>query len=154
MSYNQKIFLSWKRTPLIFDFWGKFYSPQKKESRKKNELIGKTLSYGKIKRKAKVLRNINEKEFFPGWTPLIINSGGVVLEVGGMLQHGALVSRKFNKPSDVNKSYLFQLISEKYNLFNNLKIFGFKVVLLKKISLGVVFLLKKHKQMKMIYCLW
>ncbi len=111
------------------------------------------MSYGKIKRKAKVLRNINEKEFFPGWTPLIINSGGVVLEVGGMLQHGALVSRKFNKPSDVNKSYLFQLISEKYNLINNLKIFGFKVVLLKKISLGVVFLLKKHKQMKMIYCL-
>ena len=34
----------------------------------------------------------------PGWTPLIINSGGVVLEVGGMLQHGALVSREFNKP--------------------------------------------------------
>ena len=33
----------------------------------------------------------------PGWTPLIINSGGVVLEVGGMLQHGALVSREFNK---------------------------------------------------------
>ena len=33
----------------------------------------------------------------PGWTPLIINSGGVILEVGGMLQHGALVSREFNK---------------------------------------------------------
>ena len=28
----------------------------------------------------------------------LINSGGVVLEVGGMLQHGALVSREFNKP--------------------------------------------------------
>ena len=66
------------------------------------------MSYGKIKGKAKVLRNVNEKEFFPGeilvtyatdpgWTPLIINSGGVVLEVGGMLQHGALVSREFNK---------------------------------------------------------
>ena len=50
------------------------------------------MSYGKIKGKAKVLRNVNEK-----WTPLIINSGGVVLEFGGMLQHGALVSREFNK---------------------------------------------------------
>ena len=65
MSYNQKIFLSWKRTPLIFDSWGKFYSPQKKESRNKNELIGETVSYGKIKGKAKVLRNVNEKELFP-----------------------------------------------------------------------------------------
>jgi pyruvate,water dikinase len=109
MSYNQKIFLSWKRTPLIFDSRGKFFSPPKKESRNKNELIGETVSYGKIKGKAKVLRNVNEKDFFPGeilvtyatdpgWTPLIINSGGVVLEVGGMLQHGALVSREFNKP--------------------------------------------------------
>ena len=108
-SYNQKIFLSWKRKPLIFDSRGKFFSPPKKESRNKNELIGETVSYGKIKGKAKVLRNVNEKDFFPGeilvtyatdpgWTPLIINSGGVVLEVGGMLQHGALVSREFNKP--------------------------------------------------------
>ena len=38
----------------------------------------------------------------PGWTPLIINCAGIVLEVGGMLQHGALVSREFNKPCIVN----------------------------------------------------
>ncbi|MDH7578083.1 MAG: PEP-utilizing enzyme [Bacillota bacterium] len=34
----------------------------------------------------------------PGWTPLFINAAGVILEVGGMLQHGALVAREYGKP--------------------------------------------------------
>jgi pyruvate,water dikinase len=34
----------------------------------------------------------------PGWTPLFINAAAVVLEVGGMLQHGALVAREYGKP--------------------------------------------------------
>lgn len=34
----------------------------------------------------------------PGWTPLFINAAAVILEVGGALQHGALVAREFGKP--------------------------------------------------------
>ena len=34
----------------------------------------------------------------PGWTPLFLNAAAVVLEVGGMLQHGALVAREYGKP--------------------------------------------------------
>ena len=34
----------------------------------------------------------------PGWTPLFVNAAAVILEVGGVLQHGALVAREFNKP--------------------------------------------------------
>ena len=34
----------------------------------------------------------------PGWTPLFINAAAVVLEVGGELQHGALVAREYAKP--------------------------------------------------------
>lgn len=34
----------------------------------------------------------------PGWTPLFVNAGAIVLEVGGVLQHGALVAREFGKP--------------------------------------------------------
>lgn len=34
----------------------------------------------------------------PGWTPLFVNAGAVVLEVGGVLQHGAVVAREFGKP--------------------------------------------------------
>jgi rifampicin phosphotransferase len=34
----------------------------------------------------------------PGWTPLFLSAGGIVLEVGGLLQHGALVAREYCKP--------------------------------------------------------
>ncbi len=34
----------------------------------------------------------------PGWTPLFINATAVVLEIGGELQHGALVAREYGKP--------------------------------------------------------
>ena len=34
----------------------------------------------------------------PGWTPLFVNAAAVVLEVGGMMQHGALVAREYGKP--------------------------------------------------------
>ena len=34
----------------------------------------------------------------PGWTPLFINAAAIVLEIGGELQHGALVAREYGKP--------------------------------------------------------
>ena len=34
----------------------------------------------------------------PGWTPLFIPAAAVILEVGGELQHGALVAREYGKP--------------------------------------------------------
>ena len=118
-----KIFESWKRAPILFDSRGRIFFQEKKVSNKKNELIGDTVSFGKIRGKAKVLNYVNEKEFNPGeilitkatdpgWTPLIINCGGIVLEVGGMLQHGALVSREFNKPCVVGIENVTQIIKD------------------------------------------
>ncbi|MCO7223355.1 PEP/pyruvate-binding domain-containing protein [Pleionea sp. CnH1-48] len=34
----------------------------------------------------------------PGWTPLFVNASAIILEVGGILQHGAVVAREFGKP--------------------------------------------------------
>jgi len=34
----------------------------------------------------------------PGWTPLFVNAAAIVLEVGGALQHGAVVAREYGKP--------------------------------------------------------
>ena len=118
-----KIFNSWKRFPLLFDSRGRLFFQEKKISNKKNELIGDTVSFGKIRGKAKVLLSVNEKVFNPGeilitkatdpgWTPLIINCGGIVLEVGGMLQHGALVSREFNKPCVVGIDNVTKIIKD------------------------------------------
>ena len=34
----------------------------------------------------------------PGWTPLFVNAEAIILEVGGMLQHGGVVAREYGKP--------------------------------------------------------
>ena len=34
----------------------------------------------------------------PSWTPLFINTGGVVMEVGGPMQHGAIIAREYGIP--------------------------------------------------------
>lgn len=38
----------------------------------------------------------------PGWTPLFASAGAVVLELGGMLSHGAVVAREYQVPMVVN----------------------------------------------------
>jgi len=37
----------------------------------------------------------------PGWTPLFMIAGGLVLERGGILSHGAIVAREFGIPAVV-----------------------------------------------------
>jgi len=118
-----EVYNSWKRTPVLFDSRGRILTVEKKMANKKNELIGETVSFGRVRGKAKVLNSVNEKEFHPGeilitkatdpgWTPLIINCGGIVLEVGGMLQHGALVSREFNKPCVVGIENVTNIVKD------------------------------------------
>ena len=36
-----------------------------------------------------------------GWTPLFLTAGGLVMEMGGMLSHGAVVAREYGIPAVV-----------------------------------------------------
>lgn len=94
--------------PLVIDSRGKILRPPKKEA-KEGEVVGEPISAGMVRGKAKVLRRPDEKPVLPGeilvaratdpgWTPLFLNAGGIILEVGGILQHGALVAREYCKP--------------------------------------------------------
>ncbi len=94
--------------PRIIDSRGKILRPPKKEAGE-GELVGEPISPGVIRGKVKVLHRPDEKPILPGdilvtqatdpgWTPLFINAGGIILEVGGLLQHGALVAREYGKP--------------------------------------------------------
>lgn len=72
-------------------------------------LAGVAVSPGVATGPIKVLNDPFEKEVEPGdilvavttdpgWTPLFINAAAVILEIGGELQHGALVAREYGKP--------------------------------------------------------
>jgi len=37
----------------------------------------------------------------PGWTPLFINAGGLILEIGGIMTHGSVVAREYGIPAVV-----------------------------------------------------
>jgi pyruvate,water dikinase len=34
----------------------------------------------------------------PGWTPLFVNASAIILQVGGVMQHGGVVAREYGKP--------------------------------------------------------
>jgi pyruvate,water dikinase len=37
----------------------------------------------------------------PGWTPLFLRAGGLVMETGGAMAHGAIVAREYGIPAVV-----------------------------------------------------
>jgi rifampicin phosphotransferase len=38
----------------------------------------------------------------PSWTPLFLTAGGLIMEVGGMMTHGAVVAREYGIPAIVS----------------------------------------------------
>jgi phosphoenolpyruvate synthase/pyruvate phosphate dikinase len=94
--------------PRVIDSRGRILRAPRKEAAE-GELLGVAISPGLIRGPVKVLNTPDEKPVLPGdvlvaratdpgWTPLFLNAGAIVLEVGGMLQHGALVAREYGKP--------------------------------------------------------
>lgn len=79
--------------------------------KKQTELIGIPGSFGIIKAKARVISSVNEvnalcegeilvtKFTDPAWTPYFARISGLVTETGGMLSHGAVVSREYGIPA-------------------------------------------------------
>ena len=48
----------------------------------------------------------------PGWTPLLLRAGAIVMESGGYLSHGAIVAREFGLPAVVNVPGIVDEIAE------------------------------------------
>ncbi|HEX6734258.1 MAG TPA: PEP-utilizing enzyme, partial [Azonexus sp.] len=48
----------------------------------------------------------------PGWTPLFLKAGGLVVETGGYLSHGAIVAREFALPAVVNLPGIFAALRD------------------------------------------
>lgn len=48
----------------------------------------------------------------PGWTPLFLKAGGLVVETGGYLSHGAIVAREFALPAVVNLPGILDMLRD------------------------------------------
>ena len=96
--------------PLVIDSRGRLFRPQVRSTdAPEGTIVGAAVSAGVATGPIKVLNDPFEKEVEPGdiivavttdpgWTPLFINAAAVILEIGGELQHGALVAREYGKP--------------------------------------------------------
>ncbi len=78
-------------------------------------LYGESLSFGQIKAKARIIEDFSESHKLkqgdilvthhtdPGWTPLFTICSGVIIEVGGLICHAAMVARELGVPAVVIK---------------------------------------------------
>jgi rifampicin phosphotransferase len=41
----------------------------------------------------------------PGWTPLFLTAGGLVMEMGGAMSHGSVVAREYGIPAVVGVAH-------------------------------------------------
>lgn len=98
--------------PKLIDSRGKIIRAPREAGDEETEgtFSGDPISAGVAKGRAKVLRTgpyekpLQRGEILvtrasePSWTPIFINAAGVVLEVGGPLQHGAIIAREYGIP--------------------------------------------------------
>ena len=93
----------------VCDSRGKIYYPPRKAAAA-GELAGVSISPGIVQGRVKVCyiapmksrccpgEILVTRATDPGWTPLFTNAGGIILEIGGALQHGAVVAREYGIP--------------------------------------------------------
>jgi pyruvate,water dikinase len=96
-----------KEFPHLIDSRGRILRPAPMDE--KGALSGLGISPGIARGPIKVLENPYDKDIEPGdvlvayttdpgWTPLFINASAIILQIGGMMQHGGVVAREYGKP--------------------------------------------------------
>jgi len=95
-----------------------------KKSDNMHSFHGIAASPGIIEGKVKIIRGesdfskLNKGEVLiayntdPGWTPLFLLAKGVVVEMGGLLNHCAIVAREYGIPAVVGVKHITQLLTD------------------------------------------
>jgi pyruvate,water dikinase len=90
-------------------------------TRAEGVLLGTPASGGVVAEKARVILDPGEASLEPGeilvapstdpgWTPLFLTAGGLVMEMGGPMSHGAIVAREYGIPAVVGVPDATELI--------------------------------------------
>lgn len=136
-----------RRVPRLVTNQGWIVPPEEtNRSLKENELGGAGVSSGVYEGIARVVEHPEDARMEageilvapftdPGWTPLFIHAKGLVLEVGGLLTHGAIVAREYGIPAVVGVDRAMS----KINTGDRIQVDG---------SSGIVTIVSKKKQVE------
>jgi pyruvate,water dikinase len=108
-----------------------FYEGIRSKSAGENVLSGQAVSPGSVEGQARVIldprgAHLEPGEILicpstdPGWTPLFLTAGGLVMEIGGMITHGSIVAREFGIPAVVG----IQNVTERIRTGQRLRVDG------------------------------
>ena len=89
-----------------------FYEGMASNNADPNSLTGSPVSPGVVEGSVRVVLDPRIANLLPGeilvcpgtdpsWTPLFLTAGGLIMEVGGMMTHGAVVAREYGIPAVV-----------------------------------------------------
>lgn len=102
-----------KQMPRILLSTGEaFYEGMSDATASENELLGEGVSPGWVEGRVQVIFDPREARLEPGeilvcpstdpgWTPLFLTAGGLVMEIGGLMTHGSIVAREYGLPAVV-----------------------------------------------------
>lgn len=110
-AYNRE--LKRKQIPSLLLSDGRaFYTGMGSSGLEEGKLAGSPVSPGTVKGKVRIVLDPSKADLSPGeimvcpgtdpaWTPLFLSAGGLIMEVGGMMTHGAIVAREYGIPAVV-----------------------------------------------------
>jgi pyruvate,water dikinase len=86
-------------------------------------LVGLPVSAGTIEGRARIIHDMAEADLEagdilvtpntdPGWSPLFVAIAGLVTEVGGLMTHGAVITREYGVPAVVGVEHATRLIRD------------------------------------------
>lgn len=102
-----------KQMPRILLSTGEtFYEGVSDATASENDLLGEAVSPGLVEGRVQVIFDPHEARLAPGeilvcpstdpgWTPLFLTAGGLVMEIGGLMTHGSIVAREYGLPAVV-----------------------------------------------------
>jgi pyruvate,water dikinase len=87
------------------------------------QMMGSPVSPGTVTGKVRIVLDPGKARLDPGeilvcpgtdpsWTPLFLSAGGLVMEVGGLMTHGAVVAREYGIPAIVGVHQATQLLAD------------------------------------------
>ena len=127
-SYNQEMLR--KQVPRMLVSDGRtFYEGMEAPDREAGVLRGSPVSPGVVEGTIRVVFEPHKANLSPGeilvcpgtdpaWTPLFLAASGLIMEVGGMMTHGAIVAREYGIPAvvGVNQATVYLETGDKVRL--------------------------------------